>query len=384
MLKKSNRNKGDEIIKRIDLNRGQYNEATLVDKVCTDAEKKSYHNKEKFASTKYRQSFIDRLACYCKFEYDPVAKKVNIKEVFTYPKTQAEVKVHNDIYQYLTPLILDKVINSEEGRWTIFNIQDIARDCYMCNKNYSTVKSNQSAVEKDLHIPQFTTLEFFNKADDRIDDYIRRCVKYLKEMNCVIFDEIHIICKIIEDYDTSFDEETKTNEIYQYRTNKRYEATKEEVDLYASLVEIASKKAGVRNNCDKRYGKTAIKYNAELSKLLKAHNIKYVCRGFRLHRVDTSRCKEILDSFSDKPINQYRKEIGVLLKNVMDGNAEKRVKKSGRADKFYLENFKDLSEITLLYGAPDIRPRLPSAKTQQERLQQEAENTAVKIFERNE
>lgn len=384
MLKKSNRNKGDGIIKKINLKPGRYNEVTLVDKVCTDAEKKSYHMKEKFASAKYRQSFIDRLDCYCKYEYDQDAKKVNVKEVFKYPKTTAEVKVHKGIYQYLAPLILDKVINTEEGRWTMFNIHDLARDCCMYNKNYSTMKSNQGAVEKDLNIPQFTTSEFFNKADDRIDDYIRRCVKYLKEMNCVIFDEIHIICKISKDYETCLNEDTQEDEIHEYITNKRFEATKEEVDLYASLVEIASKKAGVRNHADKWYGKTAIKYNAELSKLLKDHNIKYVCPGFRLHRVDTDRCREILDSFSDKPINQYRKEIGFLLKNVMDGNAEKRVKKAGRADKFYLENFKDLSEITLLYGAPDIRPRLPSAKTQQERLQQKAENTAVKIFERNE
>lgn len=380
MSKKSKTNKGDETIKKIDLKAGQYNEATLVDKVCTDAERRLYHKKEKFASAKHRQSFISRLDCYCKFKYDQDTKKVNVKEIFTYPKTQAEVKVH----QYLAPLILDKVINTEEGRWTIFNIQDIARDCYMCNKNYSTMKNNQDAVERDLHIPQFTTSEFFNKADNCIDDYIRRCIKYLKEMNCVIFDEIHIICKINKNYETCFNEDTQEDEIHEYITNKRFEATKEELDLYAGLVEIASRKAGVRNHADKWYGKTAIKYNAEISKLLKAHNIKYVCGGFRLHRVDTSRCKEILGSFSDKPINQYRKEIGVLLKTVMDGNAEKRIKKAGRADKFYLENFKDLSEITLLYGAPDIRPRLPSAKTRQERLQDEAENTAVRIFERNE
>ena len=32
-----------------------------------------------------------------------------------------------------------------------------------------------------------------NKADNRIDDYIRRCIKYLSAMNCVIYNETHMI-----------------------------------------------------------------------------------------------------------------------------------------------------------------------------------------------
>ena len=31
------------------------------------------------------------------------------------------------------------------------------------------------------------------KADNRIDDYIRRCIKYLAAMNCVIYNETHMI-----------------------------------------------------------------------------------------------------------------------------------------------------------------------------------------------
>ena len=52
------------------LKRGEYNEVTLVDKICTDAQKRSYHRKEKFASGKHRSMFLDTLSRYCDYEFD--------------------------------------------------------------------------------------------------------------------------------------------------------------------------------------------------------------------------------------------------------------------------------------------------------------------------
>ena len=101
MSKKSKTAKGDGAIKSINLNRGQYSEITLVDKICTAAQKRSYYKKEKFPNSKQREMFLERLSCYCDFEYDPNTKKYKIKEVFKYPRTAAEIKIHKDIYQYL-------------------------------------------------------------------------------------------------------------------------------------------------------------------------------------------------------------------------------------------------------------------------------------------
>ena len=74
MSKKPKKIKGDEAIKSIDLKRCQYSECTLVDKICSAAQQKSYHKKEKFASSKQREMFLDRLSCYCEFEYEPETK----------------------------------------------------------------------------------------------------------------------------------------------------------------------------------------------------------------------------------------------------------------------------------------------------------------------
>lgn len=80
-------------------------------------------------------------------------------------------------------------------------------------------------------------------------------------------------------------------------------------------------------------------------------------------------------------MNQYRQEIGTLLKIIMDENAEERIKKRGSLDEYYLEHFKDLSDITLLYDAPDITPQLPSAKSYEEKIQEQANSMRVRIME---
>ncbi len=56
----------------------------------------------------------------------------------------------------------------------------------MVNSNYTKMKYNQDSVVIDMDFDANILSEYFNKADNRIDDYIRRCIKYLAAMNCVI------------------------------------------------------------------------------------------------------------------------------------------------------------------------------------------------------
>lgn len=45
--------------REVKLKRGMYNESSLVDKVCSEAQRRSYHHKEKFASGKHQSMFLD-------------------------------------------------------------------------------------------------------------------------------------------------------------------------------------------------------------------------------------------------------------------------------------------------------------------------------------
>lgn len=339
----------------VKLKRGVYQESTLVDKICSDAQRCSYHSKEKFASGKHKSMFLDTLARYCDYEYDAQNKRYTITEVFAYPKSLSDAKIHKGIYQYLAPLILNEVLFGDmcNDRKAVITSRDLAKTVEMVNGNYDNAKYNQDAMQTDLGFSQAVLAEYFNKADNRIDDYIRQCIKYLASMNCVIYNETHMIGIM------SKTAEIENGHVIIKPTQVRA-ATDEEMKLYSRLVEKASRRAKIISDREKWYGKKAVRYNTELTRLLKENNILFVCRAFELWRVDEKRCKDVLRSFADKTIGERQREIGTVLKCIMDTNAENRLDKNQALGKDYLEQFKRLSDITLLYDAPDLMKELPS------------------------
>lgn len=356
--------------KEVKLKRGTYNESSLVDKVCSEAQRRSYHHKEKFASGKHQSMFLDTLARYCDYEYDPETKKYKVLEVYKYPKSLYDSKIHKGIYQYLAPLILYQVVygkdsKAKKDRMAVITSLDLAHITNLVNSNYNNMKYNQDAAHTDLDFDQNVLTEYFNKADNRIDDYIRRCIKYLSAMNCVIYNETHMIGIM-----------PKTAEINNghviIEPAQVRRATDEEMELYAKLVEQASKKVKITYDSEKWYGKKALRYNTELTRLMRENGIIFVCRAFELWRVDEKQCKSILKSFADKTITQRQREIGIVFKQIMDTNAENRFAKNPKLVSNYIEQFKRLSDITLPYDSEDILPALPSAKNKdyQEKLQE--------------
>lgn len=329
----------------------------LVDKVCSDAQRRSYHRKEKFASGKHQSMFLDTLARYCDYEYDIATKKYIVLEVYKYPKSLYDSKIHKGIYQYLVPLILYEVLFGEgyKDRKAVITSMDLAQVVSMVNSNYTKMKYNQDSVVIDMDFDANILSEYFNKADNRIDDYIRRCIKYLTAMNCVIYNETHMIGVM----PTTAEIENGHIIVEQAQIRK---ATDDEMKLYSKLVEKASRKAKILSDSEKWYGKKALRYNTELTRLMKENGILFVCRAFELWRVDEEQCKNILRSFNGKTIDQRRQEIGVVLKTIMDTNAEKRLEKNAALGNNYIEQFKRLSDITLLYGADDVIKMLPSAQ----------------------
>lgn len=141
-------------------------------------------------------------------------------------------------------------------------------------------------------------------------------------------------------------------------------ATDDEMNLYAKLLEKADNEIDIYSSQERWYGPKANSYKKTLSYLLRENNIEYVTSGFEVFCVHPDRCKAIMQTFSNKPLNEYRQGIGKLLKMRSDFNAKNRIAK-GKVidfDRDYLENFKSLSEISMLYGAEDIAKRIPAVK----------------------
>ena len=377
MSKKSRINKGDESINRIHLETVPYDESILVDKICTIAQKRSYHKKEKFANSKQRSMFIDRLSQYCEFEYDPGAKWISVKKIFDYPKTRAELKIHDGIYLYLTPLLLNEIIHSDNDRQSLFSVYELTKKSHMMNRNYGTMKFAQNEVSSGLQIPNKTVSEYFDKADGYFHYYIKKCLNYLAETSCIIFSEVPIIKKV-----TFLDAEINLNGCKVRGKPDVHKATEEEMNLYAKLLETVDNELDIHSNQDRWFGKKAWTYQSTLSKLLKDYNIEYIVQGFEIYCVHPDRCQEIILTSSEHSLDYYRQGIGALLKEIVDSNAESRAEKHKLLDADYLEHFKDLSEISLPYGAEDIIKRIPALKgSYDKRIMRKSEEMEFKYSE---
>ena len=220
----------------------------------------------------------------------------------------AETKIHKGIYQYLTPLILNEVVKNINGRQAIYSTYDLVKATHIANHNYSGMKHSQSKVSKSLDIPLDTISEYFNKTDGYIDNYIRQCLNYLKSMSCIIYNEIYII-KTLQSKASGDLHGVKIEVV-----SNIHKATEQEMKLYTQLMEQADKAAGITSNQQRFYGKTAEIYQGTLSKLLKENDIAFIYKAFEIFCVHPDRCKQIAQTFSDKPLEQYKREIGAVMK----------------------------------------------------------------------
>ena len=347
-------------------------------KLCTAAQIESYAKKNKFVSGKHQSMFLDTLSRYCEYEYDNETKTYKVTNVYRYPKTITQSRLHKGIYQYLAPLILNEMVNNHDenhkARLTVF---DLANKIAMVNQNYNYVKFNQEQTGEDLDIPYYIMHEYFNKTDHQIDEFMRRCIKYLASENCVIANEVYVI------QTAEKKAEVDKNTVVITKKKDTHTASDEEMDLYARLLEQASKNSGTYTNYDQWYGKNSRKFKRALNQLLEENDINYVCRGFEMWYVDLEKCKTMLKEYSDISLEDRTKMLGVVFKLMIDENAEKRAKSKPQFDSGYIEHFKSLSTLTVLQNTEDIRKYLKSWKSHPERLIEKANSINIEYHEIN-
>ena len=355
----------------------KYDEKELVYMLCTDSQIKSYEQKDRFVGGKQRSIFLDKLSQYCEYEFNQQERTYLITDLFEVPKTIAQARLHKGIYQFLAPLILNEMINNHDenhkARLTIF---DLAKKIAMVNSNYDYIKYNIEQSGKELEIPFYELYEYFNKTDLQIDEYLRRCIKYLASENCVIANEVHVI------QTAEIGVDINKNTVAIVKEKDVHTATDEEMDLYARLVEQASKISGASTNYEQWYGKNSKNFKKALKQLLNENGIDYVCRGFEMWYVDLDKCRRMLEDYSVIPLSERTKMLGELFKLIIDENAEKRASKNPLIDNGYVEHFKTLSSLTILNNSEDVRKKFKYWKSQPERLMNKANNFNVEYTEK--
>lgn len=359
------------------LEKRQYSEVELVSMICTEIQANSYKKKNKFVGGKQRSMFLDKLSTYCEYEYDKEQKQYTITDVYDSPQTMAQARLHKGIYRFLAPLILNEMINNHDennkARLTVF---DLAKKIALVNNNYDQIKYNMEQVGDELSIPFYIVYEYFNKTDLQIDEYLRRCIKYLRSENCVIANEVHVI--------QTFEQSAELDENLVLITKEKdvHTASDEEMKLYSRIIEQASREAGAFTNYDQWYGKSSGKFKKALKRLLEQHGIDYVCRGFEMWYIDLDKCKKMLDEYvAEFSLAENTRMLGEVFKLILDDNAATRASKKEMVDLSYVEHFKSLSSLTVLSDAEDIRKKIKSWKTQPDKLIEKANSINVEYRE---
>ena len=359
------------------LEKRTYSETELVDMICTKKQAESYRQKGKFCGGKQRSMFLDKLSTYCEYEYDQKNKAYSVVDVRAVPLTMAQARLHKGIYQYLAPLILNEMINNHDenhkARLTVF---DLAKIIEMVNDNYASVKYNMEEVSTELDIPFYTLYDYFNRTDLQIDEYLRRCIKYLHSENCVIANEVHVIQTFEKKY------EEKDGNISLTKVKNVHTASDDEMEFYSRLVEQASAKAKAFTNYEQWYGSNSAKFKDTLKSLLDSNGIDYVCRAFEMWYVDLEKCKRMLDEYiKQSSLSDSTKMLGQVFKLIIDENAENRKDKKTAFDINYVEHFKSLSSLTILQGAEDVRKKLKTWKSRPEKMLDRSNSMTVEYRE---
>lgn len=350
----------------------RYLEIELVRLVCSPKQIQSYEKQGKFAGGKQRAMFLKRLSECCEFEYDSEKREYCVLKVLAVPQTKAEKQLHDGIYQFLAPLILNRVIEYERQNQTaVLTSFELAREIGLVNQNYNLIRYNIKTAKKDLNIPYKELNDFLSIVYRRIDDYVCRCIKYLQSDGAIGANEVHII--------QTFEETAKieSHTIVVTKESDRHIASADEMTLYQQLVTMASDIAGTHTNREQRFGKDSYKFKNSIRQLLYDNGIDYVSRGLELWCTDIKKAEQLIAEYDNFSTISYTEQLNLKFKALIDRNAEKLAAKKELPDANYVEHFKTLSSLTLLNGAEDVRKRFSTWKMGSEWMGKKASKMPV-------
>ncbi len=332
---------------------GKISESELVELFGSPSQKKSYAEKGKFTSS-YKSSLFKKINKYCKIK--PLSKKngeqmYKITEVYENPLPANFDKMSSSLYQYITPLILNKLINGHDKNNKIeITVGKWAREIHMVNHNYNLIKYNRDGAEKEFVLPLDTIDEFYDKTDHAINWYISKALGYLKSAGLIIWRENYRLNREVHDETSTIDDK---GNVYVDITIENQEATEDDMQFYSECVAIADKEAGIKNDGERYYSKKSKVFSEALRRELYKRKIKTVYKTYEAYYVHLDKCQQVLNNFGEFNEKQLISDFNREFSNLLIGNAEKRYDKNPDGYKNYMDknnysiDFQDLCEITI-------------------------------------
>lgn len=324
-------------------------ELDLVKLYGTNNQIKKYIENGKFVSNQ-KKTILNKAALECSIK-DNGDRTYTINKVYKVPYPKIWNKMNTSLYQYIIPLILNKLISTEE-RSLFFTSGKWARMIEMVNSNYKLLKYNTEEaldyVQINTNIEKRDVLDFYDRADHSINNYIANALKYLKDCGCIEWNEGFQIIKqeIIYNEDGTYEFNTITES-----------ATKEDKEYRAECIQIADEIAEIVGQPEKR--KHSKIWNETYTKELRKHGIELMYPVFEIYKVHNNLCEDILSLYNSRTEKTLIRKLTTEFMNILIDNANKRYNNNEylnekMSPKEYELIYSQLSNLTINPKAKDL------------------------------
>ena len=333
---------------------GKIKEIDLVNKYASPAVKESYIKNGKLL-TKNKRTLLEKMSRYCKI-VDLGKREYEITEVYPYILPANFKKMNTSLYQYIVPLLLEKIINGhDQNRKIDITLGKWAREINMVNQNYNLCKYNKEETSRA------------NKSDDMIEYYIMNALDYLKSAGLIIWRDVYKITSEVSDEMIEIDSDGVVHANIKLETR---EASKEDMDFYAACIKVADEKANITNASERYYSKKSQRFNEALKDELYKRKIKLVYKSYEAYYIDLDKCSFVLNQFPHQ--SNIIKKFNDTFTEMIIGNAKKRFDKSPRKYTIYESKddyslcFKGLCEMTINNETEYLGKRINKRKVEDE------------------
>jgi len=362
----------------------------------------SSKQKEKIKEGKYlggreKDLLLTKAQKYCDIQ-DLTKGKYLIHKIYTTDINDAIIPLKKGLSKYLTPLILQKLLIDQDDNYKItLSLLGWARQLEMINDNYPLIKYNQDKSSEHLNIDKQIVYDYFERMDECMKYHLDKCLSKLsnkRELNLIEYDSITMVRK------TNITTIKNENGGFDIICNEPInEIISDEDRKFVIDCEIqAELKANITKQQEKFYGITSVIYNKELKKLLNERNILFTYNAYNIFCKNKNSVKQALSNFSidideqsfiqefhenfleyienkatlrqkqefkkqEDNMKQLNESIGANENKDNDEKVKIKFIKEYRLVKSYVDNFKLLSELTILPDAEDFSKNIPIDNT---------------------
>lgn len=353
------------------LEKGVYTERELVEIFGTEKQKESYTKNNRFIGNN-KQYILSKAQRVCNINHINNGT-YEVVEIYKHPVPNNFNKLNSGIYQYMSPIILLKLLTeSDQNNKITFPLFDLANMITMTNKNYKPAKYNQGLVGEFLDVDQNVVSEFFEKVDYSVRYYIESCLNYLKAADVLEWFKAPMVKKRRMEMGSTVD---GVIPLVCERTDER--ATDEEIKFINDCKEQVRLELKITNRSECFYGGKAQLYKKRLQELLKNKDILYSYETYNIFYTNIDRCKSLLSKFEydeSTLLGEFNKYfIDYILENAKERQMNKEeVIKRYRLEEGYLSGFNTLSSWTINSAqSNNIRNEIGLTDTQNDRLKQD-------------